>query len=66
MSLAEIKAEVDRMTPKEQDELRLYLRSKIRPMDAETRRRLTEKIDDNDPSHWLTLEEFGKRVGVEE
>jgi len=64
MSIAELKAEVDRLTPEERQELRNYLRPTIRPLDAETRRQLGEKINDNDPSHWLTLEEFGKRLGI--
>jgi AraC-like DNA-binding protein len=63
MSIAELKAEVDRLTPEEREELRDYLRGKIRPLDPETRRKLTEKINDNNPAHWLTLEELQKRLG---
>jgi hypothetical protein len=66
MSIAELKAEVDRLTPEEREELRAYLRMKYRPLDPEIRRKLTEKINDNDPAHWLTLEEFGKRLSLEE
>jgi hypothetical protein len=65
MSIAELKAVVDRLTPEDREELRLYLKPKIKPMDAETRHRLAKKIDDNDPSHWLSLEEFAKRLGLE-
>jgi hypothetical protein len=65
MSIAELKSEVDRLTPEEREELRAYLRTKYRPLDPETRRKLTEKISDNDPAHWLTLEEFGKRLGLD-
>jgi hypothetical protein len=46
MSIAELKAEVDRLTPKEREKLRLYLLPKVKPLDAETRRRLAAKIDD--------------------
>ena len=66
MSIAELKTEVDRLTPEERKQLTAYLVTKNRPLDPGLRRKLTQKIDDNDPAHWLTLEEFGKRLGVEE
>jgi hypothetical protein len=62
MSIAEIKAEVDRLTPEEREELKDYLRTKIRPLTPETLRKLSRKIDDNDPAHWVTLEEAEKRL----
>jgi len=60
MSIAELKAEVDRLTPEELQELRDYLRPKIRPMSSETRRLLAQKIDDKNPANWVTLEEAEK------
>jgi hypothetical protein len=63
MSIAELKSEVDRLTPEEREELKAYLGMKYRRMDPETRRKLTEKINDKNPAHWLTLEEVEKRLG---
>jgi hypothetical protein len=62
MSIAELKSEVDRLTPEEREELRAYLRMKYRPLDPETRRKLTEKINDKNPANWITLEEAEKRL----
>jgi len=64
MSIAELKTEVDRLTPEERKQLTAYLVMKNRALDPELRYRLTQKIDDDDPAHWLTLEEFGKRLGL--
>ena len=66
MSIAELKTEVDRLSSEEREELRAYLRMKYRPLDQEARRKLTEKINDKNPARWLTLEEVGKRLGLEE
>jgi hypothetical protein len=62
MSIAELKSEVDRLTPEEREELKAYLRIKYRPLDPETRRKLTEKINDKNPANWITLEEAEKRL----
>jgi len=65
MSIAELKAEMDRLSPEERKQLTAYLVSKNRPSEEEWQE-ISRKIDDNDPSHWLTLEEFGKRLGIED
>ena len=62
MSIAELKAEVDRLSPKEREQLTAYLLMKNRLLDPKLRRKLTKKIDDKDPSHWITLEELEKRL----
>ena len=62
MSIAELKSEVDRLTPEEREELKVYLGMKYRPLDPETRRKLTEKINDKNPANWITLEEAEKRL----
>jgi hypothetical protein len=62
MSISELKAEVDRLTPEERTELKAYLGMKYRPLDPETRRKLTEKINDTNPANWITLEEAEKRL----
>ncbi len=64
MSSAELKAEVDRLTPEERRQLTAYIVEKNRPTDAEVKRELARKIDDHDPAHWLTLEDLGKRLGI--
>ncbi len=66
MSIAELKAEVDRLSPEERRQLGNYIAAKNYVMTDEMRKELTAKIDDNDPSHWMTLEEFGKRLGLEQ
>ena len=66
MSISELKAEVDRLTDEERKQLTAYLVAKNRLKHPELLRELSRKIDDNDPSHWLTLEEFGKRLGLDE
>jgi hypothetical protein len=66
MSIAELKAEVDRLTPEERKQLASYIVAKNQLSRPEVMEELSRKIDDNDPSHWLTLEEFGKRLGLNE
>lgn len=66
MSIAELKTEVDRLSPEERKQLTAYIVTKNRLMNPELLEELSRKIDDNDPSHWLTLEEFGKRLGLNE
>jgi len=60
MSIVELKAEIDRLPPEDLQELREYLRPKIRPMSSEMRRLLTQKINDKNPANWVTLEEAEK------
>jgi hypothetical protein len=62
VSITELKKEVDRLTPEERTELKAYLGMKYRPLDAETRRKLTEKINDKNPANWIALEEAEKRL----
>jgi hypothetical protein len=63
MSIAELKREVDRLSPKERKQLTAYIVAKNRLMNPELRRKLTEKINDKNPARWLTLEEVKKRLG---
>ncbi len=60
MSISELKAEIDRLPPEEKQEIRDYLRPKIRPLTDEEMRKLSEKIDDKNPDNWYTLEEAEK------
>jgi hypothetical protein len=62
MSIAELKAEVDRLSREERTQLRAYLALKDQIAEADFLRGLADKINDRDPERWLSLEEFEKRV----
>jgi hypothetical protein len=62
MSIAELKAEVDRLSPEERTQLRTYLALKDQISETDFLHGLAEKIKDRDPERWLTLEEFEKQV----
>ena len=62
VSIAEIKAEVDRLTPDERKQLANYLAIKNKMQDPEFVKELSRKIDDTDPTNWVTLEEAEKRL----
>lgn len=62
MSIAELKTEVDRLTPEERKQLTAYLVMKNRMSDEGFAEKLSRKINDNDPAHWITLEEAEKRL----
>ncbi len=62
MSLAELKSEVDRLSPEERRQLTAYLVTRDRMLDAEFRQELTRKIDDKGSERWMPLEEAEKRL----
>ena len=62
MSIAELKAEVDRRSDGERKQLRTYLALKDQVSEADLLRSLTEKINDRRPDGWLSIEEFEKQV----
>jgi hypothetical protein len=62
MSIAELKAEVDRLSPEEQKLLTDYLLLKGKLSDKKLMDELCRKIDDKNPANWVTLEEAGKRL----
>jgi hypothetical protein len=62
MSFAELKSEVDRLTPEEVQKLRAYLILKDRMNDPKFMQEMSRKLNDPDPSRWLTLEEVEKRL----
>jgi hypothetical protein len=64
MSFAELKSEVDRLSPEERRQLKAYLIIKDRMADPAFRQEMARKIDDKDPSHWVTLEEAEKKLGL--
>jgi hypothetical protein len=62
MSVTELKSELDRLSPEELRHITAYLLIRERMQDPEFREEMARKIDDNDPSHWITLEEAEKRL----
>ena len=62
MSLAELKAELDRLSPEERGQLTTYLVSKSRVLTEQSLERLSKKIDDKNTSNWMTLDEAEKRL----
>lgn len=64
MSIAELKSEVDRLSPEERQQLRAYLIVKDRMAAPAFQQEMARKIDDKDPSHWVSLKEAKKRLGL--
>ncbi len=62
MSIAELKSEVDRLSPEERRQLTAYLVTRDRMLDPDFRRELTRKIDNKTPDNWVLLEEAEKRL----
>jgi hypothetical protein len=62
MTLAEIKKEIDALSPEQRKRLIAYLVAGDRFSDPEFRRELARRIDDKDPGHWISLEEAEKRL----
>jgi hypothetical protein len=62
MSIAELKAEVDRLSSRERHQLRAYLTLKDEISDEEFLKGLADKINDRTPERWLSLEDFEKTV----
>ena len=62
MSIAELKAEVDRLSPEEREHLAAYLKIRKQMQDKEFVKELSRKVDDNNPANWITLEEAEKRL----
>jgi hypothetical protein len=63
MSIARLKAEVDRLSSEELAQLRAYLALKSGISDEDFLSGLAEKINDRNPDRWLTIEEFEKAAG---
>ncbi|MGE4180237.1 MAG: hypothetical protein AB7J34_10460 [Limisphaerales bacterium] len=57
MSIGDIKQELERLHPEERRHLLAFLISLEGGADARLRSELTSKIDDQDPKHWITLED---------
>ena len=62
MSFEQLKREVASLDDREQAELISYTLQLRHAHDAEYRREVTERLNDTDKSHWLTPEEFERRL----
>ena len=61
MSLAQVKDQAAHLLPAERRQLIAFLFSLQTEQDEELQKSLARKIDDNDPSHWVELDELKKR-----
>lgn len=64
MSLAQLKEEAASLEPKELRQLMAFLVWKQNSQDEQLMAELTAKIEDDDPSHWITGEELKKRLAI--
>ena len=62
MSLDELKREVASLSTQEQAELISYALHLRYAGDPQYRREVTDRLNDSDESHWLTPEEFERRL----
>lgn len=62
MSIEQLKSAAANLAPEIQTELLVFLVKLRNERDPDYRRRLRVRLDDPDPSHWLTPEEFGERL----
>ena len=61
MTLDQIKEELTGMPEDQQDRLVAYLVHLRHLRDPVARQELTRKIDDHDPSHWVSLDQLRER-----
>jgi hypothetical protein len=64
MSTDELKRKLVELSSAERNQILAYLISLRDREDPEYMAKMARKIDDKDPSHWLTLEEFDRRLGL--
>ena len=62
MSVKELKKELAALSAQEQTELAAFLFHLRHKSDPEYQATVRRRMDDKDPSHWLTPEEFEKRL----
>ncbi len=64
MSIDAIKAELSGLDSERRREIITYLVAMNQRDNTEYQAAMARKIDDKDPAHWLTLEEFEKRLAL--
>lgn len=62
MSVDEIKHGIALLSPSEQNEVSAYLFHLRHASDPEFQERVESRLADTDPKHWLTPEEFERRL----
>jgi hypothetical protein len=63
MSFEQLKQQVTALSDHEQAELISFTLRLRHAHDADYQREVTERLNDGDRSHWLTPEEFERRLG---
>ena len=63
MTFDTLKGEISALAPAEQRRLVAFLVAMEDQREHAYSVRLSHKIDDQDPSHWLTLEQLDERLG---
>lgn len=63
MSLEQLKREVTALSDSEQADLIRFTLQLRHEHDAAYRREVTDRLNDADKSHWLTPDEFERRLG---
>ncbi len=66
MSIEALKQELANLDDESRHHIMAYLNSIEDQKDAAYRKEMARKIDDKNPAHWLTLEEFEKRLSLRE
>jgi hypothetical protein len=61
MSLQEIKTELAEWPQEQQDHLAAYLVHLRHQRDANIRREISERLDDKNPDHWLSVGELREK-----
>ena len=62
MSVEEIKRGIKSLSPEEQGELSAFLFRLRRAADPDYQESVESRLADRDPAHWLTPEEFERRL----
>jgi hypothetical protein len=66
MSFEQIKAESATLTTEQRRELIGHLLSLGRKLQPDFRSKMAEKIDDNDPAHWVAEEDLDRALGLDQ
>ena len=62
MGFVEVQTAVEQWSPDEQDRLAAFLTVLRLRRDPEYLKEVDRRLDDNDPSHWLTLKELHEKL----
>lgn len=62
MTIDQIKAQLAQLSFELQGELAAYLIQLRNAQDPDYKKTISERLDDKDPKHWLTPDEFERRL----